>query len=244
MKIFNTRPLLRSILFSAMSLTFGFFINACKPKDPPATSEEKEAPHTQISLLQQQAQEVIENDPNVELVEVIGEKLHIQNKYTKRALTLPFQMIIDGHYQMIQEDKKLAESILRNQEANQKKAQPHPLSMQSEGWGKTPTWIPRYPDIKLSPSKIHAPREDGSVWGQISGTHTESIEEIKGKIISEFEKSGLKLTRNFAEKDSVSMIFENSHTVEDESQERRKVNCTISKLGDKTQIAIQYSYGM
>lgn len=256
MKIPNSRSLISIALPAVISVIFGILSSACKPSETHSNSEETESSDSEISRLQQQAQEVIENDPHVEIVKVVGEQLHIQNKYTKRSLTLPFQMVIDGHYEIVREDEKLAASILKNQGIKAKRGQFSPISVQpkegksttpsmkSEGWGKTPSWIPRYPDIKLHPTKIHTPREDGSVWGNISGTHTDPLDKARENLISEFKKSGLKLTRNLAETDRVFMIFENNDAVNDDSQERRKVTCTISKREEETRISIQYHYGM
>lgn len=244
MKIFATQLQIKLTLILVTGAVLGILTSACKKDESASATTEKETSSPQISLAQQQAENVIKNDPNVELVSVQGQKLHIQNKYTKRSMTLPFQMIIDGHYQMIQEDKTMAERILKIREGNRKNAPPTHLSMQLEGWGKTPAWIPRYPNLKLSPTKMHTPREDGSIWGQVSGTHQDSIETIRSNMVSKFEESGLKLTRKMAEKNRVYMIFDNSHTITDESQEQRKVSCTISKRGETTRLAIQYSYGM
>lgn len=238
-----TQPASLHALALAAILAACFAPVSCKPKETPTPSAENKPSGPKIPQAQRLAEEVIANDPNVELVEVVGDKMRIRNKYTKRSLTLPFQMIIDDQYPMIQEDEATAKRILAIREANAKKKAPTHLTMQTGGWGNTPEWIPRYPGLDLAPTRIHTPREDGSVWGNITGTHSDSVEKMTETLASEFEKSGLALTRRMAEKNAVYMIFETLPDDQDEAVEKRKVSCTLSRHGEKTRLSIQYTYG-
>lgn len=244
MTVLNSKPPVSLCLALAMSLAFCVFTMACKQPPAPAETTSTEAEESDASLAQRQAEKVIENDPNVELVEVQGDMLLIQNKHTKRTLTLPFQMIIDGHYPMIQEDKAMAERILAIQKANNKGAAKSPASTKAAAWKKTPNWIPRYPGLEIEPSQMHIPQEDGTIWGYLRGTHSDTLEKVRANLISAFKKTDLKLTRKMVEKNSSVMIFDNSHLIENETQEKRRVTCSITRRGELTHLAIQYSYGM
>ncbi|MBT8043359.1 MAG: hypothetical protein KJO79_00285, partial [Verrucomicrobiae bacterium] len=107
-------------------------------------------------------------------------------------------------------------------------------------WGKTPNWIPRYPGAAIPYGSMHAPLKDGSIWGNITITHSDSEDLIVEFLKREFLEQGFKLTANVKRKGSSYVVFKRLK----EGEEKRHVTCTLSESGGKTRVSIQYSYGM
>ncbi|NWK56265.1 hypothetical protein HW115_11640 [Verrucomicrobiaceae bacterium N1E253] len=226
----------RHTLILALACPLMFNLQACKSKTstPPPPTPKKES---SVPDLQAKAEEVINNDPRVEIMKVVDGELHIRNVYSGRSVNLPFQSIIDGHYEVVREDEEMAKRYLANQKKKQNWLESTP------GRGRCPDWIPSYKDMSIMPTKLHRPLQDGSIWGQISANHKDTEDSIRDFYIESFKQSGLQLTRQHSVNGKLSMIFENSVDPEDTEEETRRVNLSLSKTMDKTDIYIQYQYG-
>ncbi len=195
----------------------------------------------QASSLQKSAEKVIEADPNIELVEVLGDKIHIRNVFTQIGMELSFQEIIDGNYKAIQGGEAEAGNALKARDSGKMdEAKAH----DSNDWGKTPEWVPRYPGLKINPNQIHGPKQDGSVWGQLSTTHEDDIKKISDYLIAEFKSSGLELNADMVKETTSVLVFRNQMPGQEQDGEKRQVTCSLSQQGGITHLLIQYAYGM
>ncbi len=114
----------------------------------------------------------------------------------------------------------------------------------SNDWGKTPKWVPRYPGLKIYPNQIHGPKQDGSIWGQISTTHEDDIKKLSDYLVAEFKSSGLLLSADIVKETSAILVFRNHMPDQDQGEEKRQVTCSLNQQGTTTHLIIQYSYGM
>lgn len=212
----------------------------CKSDTETASSEDAtEKKHW--NPLQKTAEKVIKADPNVELVKVLGDKMHIRNVYTQIGMELPFQEIIDGNYKAIQGDEADAGNILQARDSGtMNSAKAH----DSNDWGKTPEWVPRYLGLKIHPNQIHGPKQDGSIWGQISTSHKDGIKQITDYLVTEFKSSGLLLRSDLVKETSAILVFRNHMPGQDQDEEKRQVTCSINQQEGITHLIIQYAYGM
>ncbi|WP_435895918.1 hypothetical protein [Oceaniferula spumae] len=235
-----TYSISRSALKLSAAVALGLTLTMCeKSKD---TSTETSAPEEkQVDPKLLEAQKVIEDDPNVKFIRVVDDKIEFRNIYTDIGMILPYQDIIDGKYDAIKGGKAAASKVLIPKE---KESIATGDGDDYKGWGKTPDWIPRYPDLVISPGKIHGTRKDGSVWGQISGSHRDSIEKMREQLIAGFQKSDMVLASELPGDASLSLIFENPPSDnDDESTVKRRVGCSLRHSNGTTFLDMQYTYG-
>jgi len=215
-------------------------LTMCKPKDEAGKSDST-ATTVQASPLQLLAEKTIKEDPNVELVEVLGDKIHLRNVYTQIGMELTFQEIIDGKYEKIQGGEGEAGNVLKAhspEKLNEGKAP------NTADWGKSPAWVPRYPGLKIQGNPMHAPKQDGSMWGYLSTSHKDSIKKISDYYVEKFKASGLVLSADMRKETSAVLVFRNQ--MPDQAQDGEKQSATISlnRQGTLTTVIIQYAYGM
>ena len=210
--------------------------------DTGSAGKENTAEDTQkMDPKQLEAQKAIEADPDVELVEAKNGKIELRNVHTQIGMVLSFQDIIDGKYDAIKGGKAEAGKVLKPKDSA---AMAKDGAEGNDNWGKAPKWLPRYPDLKISPGKIHGARKDGSIWGQISGTHRDPVEKMREQLIAGFKSSGMVLASEMNNENSITLIFENPPSDKpDEEQEKRRVGCAIRNAQGVTYLDMQYTYG-
>lgn len=218
----------------------------CKPAKEESTTKETQEQGPQTDPLQTAAIQQIESDPDVELVEITEGKVHLRNVHTKLGVVLPFQDVIDGKYDAVKGDEAKAALIVPPLKSG-KLAPEH--AHDSNDWGKSPAWLPHYPELSIQPGHVHGPKPDGSVWGQISGTHSDSIADIREFLIKELKNNGLELGNELKKENQATLIFVNFSTDPNDPEaktptEKRKAFFTLARRGATTLVTIQYSYGM
>lgn len=229
-------------IFSALSLSLGLglSLNMCKPAESVKTTEAETPPEIKKSDKHLAAEKIIDADTNIEIVEVSEGKMHIQNIHTKLGLSLPFQEIIDGNYSSIQGGVAEAARILPSHP---------PMSLKMGGhnpndWGRTPDWIPRYPKLSITSPPQHAPKSDGSIWGEISGTHTDTILHMRDALVSELVAAKIPLDYEKKSATRIDLMFRTVPDEEHPELEQRRVHCSLVRQGDLSYLTLQYLYGM
>ena len=211
------------ILLSLLTLV------SCEEKTGQETAQvppKKEAPAP--DSIEQTALRIITEHPNLAIIQTSEESIHFKNKYTELELELPFQKIIDGDYKVL---AAIGEDYLKDPILSKKK---------KYTWGKTPEWIPRYPGAEPQYGAMHAPRPDGSIWGNINAVHPDSKEDIKAFLITQFTARGMVLDSESSHNGADILIFKEPNAEE----EKRQVTYTLKRRGEHTRMGIQYSYGM
>lgn len=226
----------------ACAIPLSLSLTMCKPSKEEKNTTETSKPSQPISSPQQLAAEkVIQDDPDVQLVEVIGDKIIFSNVHSGLGVELPFQDIIDGKYDMVKGGVAEASKVLSPLRSGRLG---HPDFYAIDPWGKSPPWIPRYPDLQMDVGAIHGPKQDGSIWGQISGSHKDSFKQIRDFIVLGFQEAHMPLSMEKSESHKTTLFFETTVNEDDKDQENRKVKCIITRMEPRTHINIQYTYGM
>ena len=238
----------RSIQYPALGIVGAsvFLLSACDKKEKAQTNEDtpQEAPQTNpedtpnISPEQQKAEAIIKKHPDLEKVRIQDKKIHIQNVHTGLGLVLTFQDVIDGKYSFI--EGKANPDIAPPQEPDTTPKTAH----DSKDWGKVPEWVPRYPDAKVQQGAMHTPRSNGSIWGTVTFTHSDSIDKIAKTLTERFKKNGLEPISDYKEEAQMSLVFATPKNPIGEALEKRQASCSLSRSGSNTTVSIQYSYGM
>ncbi|MGB0775266.1 MAG: hypothetical protein ACPG32_00395 [Akkermansiaceae bacterium] len=236
----NTFSLSRSITAVVVAPALALSLSMCEKEatdQSPETSSETPAK----SALQLAAEKTIAEHPDVELVEVMGEKIHLRNVHTNIGLILPFQDIIDGKFDRIKGDAGKVGNILKPRETGKVTAdKPH----EPGDWGKVPTWIPRYPDLVIEPNAMHSPRNDGSIWGLTIGNHTDEPAAIRAFYVKELAAQGLELRSDGKRGDALSLVFQTSKPKDKTAKANRFTSILLEPYGGRTRVTIQYQYDM
>jgi hypothetical protein len=209
---------------------------ACK-KTPEATTSPTTNPTsngpsqelaTSRETSQLQAEKLIGDHPNLSIIETKDGQIHFKNKYSQLTLSLSYQAIIDGKYKVLATTgpEYLKSPILK----------PAP----TPDWGKSPEWIPHFPQAVVQRGAMHSPLRDGSVWGNINVICPDTVENVKKFYTTQFIELGVPLHTVSSRNDTTIVTFQKKN----EGEEKRQATCTLRVHGKQTRISIQYSYGM
>ncbi len=219
------------------------WLPSCNKKETSATAENTTPAAEHKSAEQIAAEKIVREHPNIELVECKDGKAHIQNVYTKLGLILSYQDIIDKKFDSIAGGEAEAAQILPPHKTGILQAA---KGHDDHDWGKTPEWMPRLENAKVQPNAQHFPRRDGSVWGQLSFTHPDSIQTLRDLLVDAYARQDMIIDLEMPGEDKLTLIFTtpfDKNKPQPEKELRRVVH-NITRQGNTTTVIIQYTYGM